>query len=45
MGFLLAGDLPLVNVASAIVLPVVFVVGLTWWHPRRLTPVEVSVLA
>jgi hypothetical protein len=36
VGFLLAGDLPLVRVASALILPVVFVGGLLWWHPRRL---------
>ena len=35
--FLVAGDLPLVRVASALVLPVVFVAGLVWWHPRRNT--------
>ena len=36
VGFLLAGDLPIANVASALILPVVFVAGLAWWHPRRL---------
>jgi hypothetical protein len=33
--FLAGGDIPLPNVASALVLPVVFVAGLLWWHPRR----------
>lgn len=33
--FLLAGDLPLSHVLSALVLPVIFVAALTWWHPRR----------
>lgn len=37
VAFLLAGDIPLPNVASALLLPVVFVVGLLWWHPRRRT--------
>lgn len=36
VGYLIAGDLPLVRVASALILPVVFVTGLLWWHPRRL---------
>jgi hypothetical protein len=36
VGYLLAGDLPITRVASALVLPVVFVSGLLWWHPRRL---------
>ncbi len=36
MGFLLAGDLPITSVLSAVVLPVVFVSALLWWHPRRL---------
>lgn len=36
VGFLLAGDLPIVRVASALILPIVFVAGLLWWHPRRL---------
>lgn len=35
IGFLAAGDLPLTNVLSALILPVVFVAGLVWWHPRR----------
>lgn len=35
VAFLLAGDIPLPNVASALLLPVVFVAGLLWWHPRR----------
>lgn len=35
VGFLVAGDLPLVNVISALVLPMLFVAGLLWWHPRR----------
>jgi hypothetical protein len=35
-GFVAAGDLPLAHVASAIILPLVFVTGLLWWHPRRL---------
>ena len=35
IGFLAAGDLPATHVASAIVLPVVFVGGLLRWHPRR----------
>ena len=30
------GDLPLTSVLSAVVLPVVFVSALLWWHPRRL---------
>jgi len=33
--FLAAGEVPLARVASAIVLPVLFVSGLLWWHPRR----------
>jgi hypothetical protein len=37
VGFLMSGDLPAANVASALVLPVVFVAGLTWWHPRRVS--------
>jgi hypothetical protein len=36
VGYLLAGDLPVIRVASALILPVVFVAGLLWWHPRRL---------
>lgn len=36
VGFLVAGDLPLIRVASALILPVVFVGGLLWWHPRRI---------
>lgn len=39
VGYLIAGDLPLVRVASALILPVVFVAGLLWWHPRRLATV------
>lgn len=35
MGFLLAGDLPISHVLSALVLPIVFVAALLWWHPRR----------
>jgi hypothetical protein len=35
LAFLAGGSLPMPNVASAVVLPVVFVVGLLWWHPRR----------
>jgi hypothetical protein len=35
LAFLAAGDIPLPNVASAVVLPVVFVAGLVLWHPRR----------
>jgi hypothetical protein len=35
LAFLVAGDIPLPNVASAVVLPVVFVAGLVLWHPRR----------
>lgn len=35
VGFLLAGELPIINVASALILPVAFVAGLLWWHPRR----------
>ena len=33
--FLARGDIPMPNVASAVVLPVVFVAGMLWWHPRR----------
>lgn len=33
--FLASGSIPLPNVASAVLLPVVFVAGLLWWHPRR----------
>ena len=36
VGYLLAGELPLRSVASALILPVVFVGALAWWHPRRL---------
>jgi hypothetical protein len=36
IGFLAAGDIPFPNVASALVLPVVFIAGLVAWHPRRL---------
>ena len=36
MAFLIAGDLPITSVLSAVVLPVVFVSALLWWHPRRL---------
>jgi len=35
VAFLAAGEVPLVRVASAVVLPVVFVAGLIAWHPRR----------
>jgi hypothetical protein len=35
LAFLAGGALPLPNVASAVVLPVVFVAGLVLWHPRR----------
>ena len=35
LAFLAAGEVPFARVASAIVLPVVFVVGMTLWHPRR----------
>ena len=38
VGFLAAGDLPIVHVASAVILPLVFVAGLLWWHPRRSRP-------
>lgn len=41
LAFLAAGDLPLPNVASAVLLPVLFVAGLLWWHPRR-QPVPVA---
>jgi hypothetical protein len=44
VGFLLAGDLPARSVASAVVLPMVFVAGLTWWHPRRLSAAARPVL-
>lgn len=37
VGYLMAGDLPATSVASALVLPVVFVIALVVWHPRRLT--------
>ncbi len=37
VGYLMTGDLPAANVASALVLPVLFVAGLTWWHPRRVS--------
>jgi hypothetical protein len=33
--FLARGDIPLPNVASAVLLPVLFVAALLWWHPRR----------
>lgn len=39
IGFLAAGDLPLMNVLSAVILPVVFIAGLVWWHPRRHRPI------
>lgn len=45
VGFLAAGAIPLANVTSALVLPVVFVAALLWWHPRRsrtLAPVEAT---
>lgn len=45
VGFLLSGDLPLTHVVSALVLPVLFVAGLTWWHPRRLAPIPAHALA
>lgn len=45
VGYLLAGDLPLANVASALILPVVFVAALIWWHPRRLASTLVPVNA
>jgi hypothetical protein len=35
VAFLATGTLPLPNVASALVLPVLFVAGLLRWHPRR----------
>jgi hypothetical protein len=38
LAFLAGGALPLPNVASAVVLPVVFVAGLVLWHPRRTGP-------
>jgi hypothetical protein len=38
IGFLAAGELPFAHVASAVILPVVFVAGLLWWHPRRSRP-------
>jgi hypothetical protein len=40
--FLAAGDLPVAHVASAIILPWVFVTGLLWWHPRRLRTAVVT---
>ncbi len=45
VGYLMAGDLPLGNVASALILPVVFVATLLWWHPRRLAAPSVMVNA
>ena len=42
VGFLIAGALPIINVASALILPVVFVAGLLWWHPRRLAAASVD---
>ena len=36
VGYLLAGDLPLSRVASALILPILFVIALSWWHPQRL---------
>ncbi|MGH9284396.1 MAG: hypothetical protein ACRD0M_01795, partial [Acidimicrobiales bacterium] len=33
--FLATGDVSLRNVTSAAFLPVIFVAGLLWWHPRR----------
>lgn len=45
VGFLLVGALPFTNVLSALVLPVIFVAALVWWHPRRVAvtaPVAVA---
>jgi hypothetical protein len=33
--FLARGEIPMPNVASAVLLPVLFVGALLWWHPRR----------
>lgn len=38
LGYLIAGSVTLRNVGPAAVLPVVFVTGLVYWHPRRLAP-------
>ena len=40
--FLVRGDIPMPNVASALVLPVVWIAGLLWWHPRRRRPAAVA---
>lgn len=39
--YLVGGELRLAQVGVAAVLPVLFVTGLLWWHPRR-TAVEVG---
>lgn len=36
IGYLLAHDVSLSAVAPAAILPIVFVIGLLFWHPRRL---------
>lgn len=33
--FLVRGDIPMPNVASALILPVLWIAGLLRWHPRR----------
>lgn len=35
VGYLAAGELTLRQVSTASFLPVLFVAGLVWWHPRR----------
>jgi hypothetical protein len=42
VGFVLAGELPVTSVVSALVLPVVFVAALVGWHPRRVAPVSAA---
>jgi hypothetical protein len=45
IGYLLAHAMPFSSVAPAAVLPVVFVGGLLRWHPRRLAPLDRTVVA
>jgi len=45
VGFLADGDLPLANVLSALILPVIFAAGLVWWHPLRAVVVSQAVVS
>jgi hypothetical protein len=38
MAYLVRGELHLTQIGPAAVLPVLFVVALLWWHPRRPAP-------